>query len=255
MPSFDLHGKTILLTGAARGLGRELATLLDQKGCSLCLVDRDAEALALVADQLTCPHQVLVCDLGSQAERTRLIQTVKQHARIDVLINCAGIGSHSRLEQLTVEEVESVLQVNALAPLELITALAPLQLVVNIGSVAGEMNLPSMSLYAASKSALHAFTRSIRLEGTRTLLAIFGPLRGTDFVSSIRHPHTGQPRWYRDLDLDAKVAAQAILDAISRGRDQIVLPRWYPLVFALSGLFLPFAKHLRPPPDPRNHPP
>ena len=234
-----LTGKTILITGAARGLGRQLALLLDDLGCSLVLVDIAADNLSALARELSNDPKIFACDLSNLQERKNLIQTVKPQTQIDILINCAGIGSHSKLSQLTVDEIERVMQVNTLAPLELIAGLSPLELVVNIGSVSGEMNLPSMSLYAASKTSVHAFTRSIQMEGARTLLVIFGPLRGTDFAQSIAHPHTGQPNWYRRLDLPVETAASLIVQAMQRGRSQLVAPWWYRVVFLLARIFSP----------------
>jgi short-subunit dehydrogenase len=231
----ELRNKTILITGAAHGLGRELADLLNTEKCRLLLVDRDAISSAKFENA-----QTLICDLSDLLQRKRLIQEV--NGKTDILINCAGIGSHSALSQLSVDEIERVLQVNTLAPLELIAGLSPLELVVNIGSVAGEMSLPSMSLYAASKASVHAFTRSIAFEGTKTLLVILGPLRGTDFTQSIQHPRTGQPKWYRDLDLDAATAAREIVQAMQRGREQLVLPRWYRIVVIILRLAAPLIR-------------
>ncbi|MDD2921071.1 MAG: SDR family NAD(P)-dependent oxidoreductase [Anaerolineales bacterium] len=221
-----INGKSILITGAARGLGRELANLLDKEGCRLVLVDRENINLNNYRNAKS-----FFCDLGDFSERKRLIEETQKP---DILINCAGIGSHSQLSQLSVDEVERVMQVNTLAPLELIAGLSPLELVVNIGSVAGEMNLPSMSLYAASKTSIHAFTRAIQLEGARTLLVILGPLRGTDFAQSIAHPRAGQPKWYRDLDLDAEKAARLIVSGIKNGRRELIAPWWYRGVFILA---------------------
>jgi len=230
----EFENKTILITGAAHGLGRELALLLDKSGCSLLLIDQDARGLFHLARELANEPHIVSCDLSDLGERKKLIQSME---KIDILINCAGIGSHSRLSQLTLDEIERVIQVNTLAPMELISGLSPLELVVNIGSVVGEMNLPAISLYAASKASVHAFTRSIQLEGGRILLAILGPLRGTGFAQSIRHPRTDQPKWYRDLDLDVKVAAMEIIRAMRRGKNKIVLPRWYRIVFLVANLF------------------
>jgi short-subunit dehydrogenase len=229
----DLRNKRVLITGAAHGLGRELARLLDREGCLLTLVDCDVMSLPNT--------QSYVCDLGDLSRRKKLIEEM-QSEKIDVLINCAGIGSHSQLSQLTVDEIEHVMQVNTLAPLELIAELSPLELVVNIGSVAGEMNLPSMGLYAASKSPVHAFTRSIQLEGAQSLLAILGPLCGTDFAQSILHPRTGQPNWYRRLDLPVETAARLIVRAMKRGQSQLVAPGWYRIIFLLARIFHPLIR-------------
>jgi short-subunit dehydrogenase len=235
----ELHSKRILITGAARGLGRELALLLEKESCSLILVDRDEIPFANT--------QAHACDLSNPSQRKKLIEELHSE-KIDILINCAGIGSHSQLNQLTVDEIERVMQVNTLAPLELSAGFSPLELIVNIGSVAGEMNLPSMSLYAASKTSVHAFTRSIQLEGMQTLLVILGPLCGTDFTRSISHPRTGQPNWYRRLDLPVETAAKLIVQAMKRGQSQLVAPWWYRIIFLLARIFLPlfgmFAKRI-----------
>jgi short-subunit dehydrogenase len=230
----NLRNKRILITGAARGLGRELACLLDREGCSLILVDREMASLPNA--------QAYICDLGDLSQRKKLIKEMQASAKIDILINCAGLGSHSQLHQLTVDEIERIMQVNTLAPLELLAGLSPLELVVNIGSVAGEMSLPSMSLYAASKTSIHAFTRSIHLEGARTLLVILGPLRGTDFVQSIAYPRTGQPIWYRRLDLPVETAAGLIVQAMQRGQGQLVAPKWYRIIFLLAWIFYPLIR-------------
>lgn len=245
----NLRGKTIVITGAARGLGRQLALRLDALGGLLFLIDRDTDGLSTLAGELIHDPEIFPCDLGDLRERKNLIQVIKSQAQIDILINCAGVGSHSPLPQLTGDEIERVMQVNTLAPLELIAGLSPLELVVNIGSVAGEMNLPSMSLYAASKTAVHAFTRAIQLEGVRTLLVILGPLRGTDFVQSIAHPRTGQPNWYRQLDLPVATATTRIVKAIKQEKRQLIAPWWYRIIFPLSRIFSPlvrmFSKPLR----------
>ncbi|GAB4415760.1 MAG: hypothetical protein Kow002_01080 [Anaerolineales bacterium] len=236
----NLIGKTVLLTGAAHGLGRELAHLLDREACCLYLIDRDAPGLDSVKAALTNPCETLVCDLSNSAQRRALAAEVE---KIDVLVNCAGVGSHSRLTQMTVDEVARVMQVNAQAPLELMVGLRP-TLTVNIGSVAGELQLPSIGLYVASKAAVHTFTQSVALEGARTLLVILGPLRGTDFVQSIMHPQTGQPGWYRRLDLPVETAGRLIVRAMKRGKSRLILPRWYPVIFFLAKLFSPVIKKL-----------
>jgi short-subunit dehydrogenase len=240
----NLRGVTAVLTGAAHGLGRELALLLDTEGCRLLLVDRDAAGLESLRGKLSFPAQTYPCDLGDAAQRRALIaRIVALDKRLDLLVNSAGVGSHSSLEQLTVDEVEHVLQVNTLAPLALIAGLrsqlAAGGCIVNIGSVVGELHLLLVGLYAASKAALHSFSRCVALEGVNCLLVILGPMRGTDFTRSIAHPRTVQPSWYRRLDVDVVTAARLIVQAVKRGRLQLAIPGWYSVVFVLSRLFAP----------------
>jgi short-subunit dehydrogenase len=89
----NLQHKRVLITGAARGLGRELANILDREGCSLVLIDRD---LAVIPGS-----QSYVCDLSDLSQRKKLIEEMRANTKIDILINCAGIGSHSLFSQLT----------------------------------------------------------------------------------------------------------------------------------------------------------
>jgi len=245
----NLQGKKILITGASRGLGKELALLLDWKSCSFYLVARSIPDLNSLKNTLKNPAKVFPCDLSDSAQRRKLIaDVIDSTKRLDVIINCAGIGSHSWLSQMTVDEVERVMQLNALAPLELIAGLRPLLpadgLIVNIGSAAGEMRLPSIGLYAASKAALHTFTYSVAFEGVQTLLVILGALRGTNFAQSITHPRTEQPNWYRRLDVSVELAGKKIVRAMEQGHNRIILPRWYPVVIVLSRFFAPVIKSL-----------
>jgi uncharacterized protein len=242
MSNIFLPGKLILITGAAHGLGRELAYILDRIGCSLLLLDRDSQGLSSFSNNLTRQHEIIVCNLNDIQEIRKTIESIKKDKKVDILINCAGIGSHSSIKALTIDEIQRVMQVNALAPIELTAGLSPLEFIVNIGSVAGEMNLPFMSLYSASKASLHAFSRSLQLEGIHTLLVIYGPLRGTDFVQSIEHPHTSQPKWYRKLDLDVELAAYKIVRAIEKRRNELVLPGWYRIIFIIFSLFMPLLR-------------
>jgi short-subunit dehydrogenase len=250
----NLNGKTVLLTGAAHGLGRALAVGLAAKGCTLLLVDHDPAGLQATRQVLNSPTaQALTCDLSAPDQRAALIAQVRaQTPRLEVIIHCAGIGSHSRLDQMTSDEVQQVLQVNTLAPLELTAGLLPLLPpgepagIVAIGSLAGVVTTPGMSLYSASKAALHAFSQAADAELAHrqhfSLLVILGAMRGTNFGQSIRHPAGGQPGWYRKLDVDAEQAAAKIIRAIERQRTRLVIPGWYGGVLALSTLFAPLTQ-------------
>ena len=250
----NLYGKTVLLTGASKGLGRVLASQLDAKGCRLLLVARDTARLDSLQQTLqTSGSRQFRCDLGDGNGRSRLVEQIFQtETRIDLMIHCAGIGSHSKLNQLAVEEIQAVLAVNTIAPLELTAALLPLLPssqpagIVMIGSVAGELALPGMSLYSASKAALHTISRAGSIElasqGHFSLLVVLGALRDTHFGESIRHPAQGQPGLYRRLDVYPEKAAAHIIRAIEQQRSFLVIPGWYRMLLALNRLLFPLTQ-------------
>jgi short-subunit dehydrogenase len=249
-----LNGKTAFITGASKGLGRDLALALDRRGCRLLLVARDRERLSELQAVLQTPgSQQYPADLCAAGDRASLAQTIlAQQTRIDLIIHCAGMGSHSALHKLSEEEINRVLQLNAIAPMVLTAELAPLLPqgesagVVCIGSVAGELITPGMSLYSASKHALHAFCRALEAElagqNHFALLVILGALRNTQFSESIRHPASGQPGWYRRLDVDCADAARQVVAAIEKERRQVIIPGWYRPLFALSRLLAPLTR-------------
>ena len=248
-----LEGKTALLTGASKGLGRDLAVKLDARKCRLLLVARDRELLENLQQNLSTPGSTFYpCDLADPEGRDQLVkQLLSSESRLDLIIHNAGIGSHSRLAQLTIEEVRLVLALNTLAPLELTAGLQTLMPpddkagLVFIGSVAGEVAIPGMSLYSVSKHALHAFgrTTAIELSGRDrfTLLVVLGALQGTQFADAIRHPQKNQPGWYRRLDVDSEVAARRIVQAIEEERSHLVIPGWYAPLLAFARFFAPLA--------------
>lgn len=250
----DLSGKTVLLTGASKGLGRELAVQLDAQGCRLLLAARDAGLLQNLLQGLrTTGSRIFPCDLSDSGGRSRLMNEIlTSESRLDLLIMNAAAGSHSRLDQLNSEEVSNVLQLNTMAPLELTARLLPLLPagepagIVFIGSLAGDLVLPGMSLYSASKAALHTFSRAADIElaaqGHFSLLVILGALSGTHFGDSIRHPNTGQPGWYRRLDVPVDQAAAQIIRAIEQEKSQLVIPAWYGVLLGLSRLFAPLTR-------------
>jgi len=250
----NLKGKTILLTGASRGLGRALAAALDAHGCRLLLVARSADKMdTLLSDLHTPGSRSFACDLTDPHARAHLIGAIENsETHLDLLILNAGIGSHSRLDQLTAAEVREVLQLNTVAPLELTAGLLHMLPhgdpagIVFIGSVAGDLAIPGMSLYSASKSALHTFSRAVNIELTAdnqfSLLVILGAIRGTDFGDNIRHPRSGQPAWYRRLDVDADQAASRIIKAIQQQKSQLVIPAWYGGLLMFSRLLTPLTR-------------
>jgi NAD(P)-dependent dehydrogenase (short-subunit alcohol dehydrogenase family) len=168
-----LRDRVVLITGAARGLGRELAAAFATQGCRLALADVDAAGLAEVRAALGLPATSLLTeavDLAVTDACEPLVERVAEHfGRLDVLVNNAAIISRRPLEAVTAPDFELVLRVNLLAPFFLARAAMALMReqggggrIVNVASMAGRTGgVSDVAMYAASKGGLLAVTKSL----------------------------------------------------------------------------------------------
>ncbi|MDQ6963941.1 MAG: SDR family oxidoreductase [Mariprofundales bacterium] len=166
----EIRGKRVVLTGAAGGMGAKLAEVLAARGARLVLVDRDAEALARVAEGVEESH-VVVGDLstsdGCQEIARRALDCL---GGIDLLVNLAGLNSFRNYEDESVDAIERLIHVNLLAPMLLTHAFLPTMLaqssgrIVNIGSTFGSIGFAWFSAYSASKFGLRGFSEALRRE-------------------------------------------------------------------------------------------
>ena len=174
MNQLDLHNRTAIVTGGARGIGRAIAERMLASGAAVALWDQDAAALAATAHDLTShgtvsTHQVELTD--EAAVRAATASTLARHARIDILVNNAGItGGNAPTWDLPPAEWRRVLDVNLVGPYLACAAVLPGMVaqgygrVVNIASVAGKEGNPNASHYSASKAGLIALTKSLGKE-------------------------------------------------------------------------------------------
>jgi short-subunit dehydrogenase len=169
-----LKNKTVVITGASRGLGRHIAQQLAQAGCRLILLARNREQLASLQHALQqAGHEVdiIACDLGQTDSLKAAIETLLQHPRpIDILINNAGTGWYKEFLEHSPEEHDQIINTNFRAVVHLTQALLPGMLqqesghIVNIGSDLSQRPLAKMAVYVASKHALRGFSRSLLRE-------------------------------------------------------------------------------------------
>lgn len=169
-----LQDRTALITGASRGLGREIAGLFAARGARLALVARGEAALRAVAEELSETTEVLavVGDVGEEAERIAA-EALERFGRVDVLINNAsalGPSPLPPLEDLPWEALMRLFRINAVAPLHLTQLLLPQMkargegVVINVTSDAGTEAYPGWGGYGASKAALEHLTRVLAAE-------------------------------------------------------------------------------------------
>jgi NAD(P)-dependent dehydrogenase (short-subunit alcohol dehydrogenase family) len=165
-----LAGRTALVTGASRGIGRAIALRLAQLGARLRLVARDPVALAEVKQEivdLATVADVLPCDLSSTSEIAALASRIEAAGGCDILINAAGIGRiGAPLHQMPIEDFDAIVATNLRAPFLLMRAVVPGMIargggeIVNISSLAGQGPLANGAAYSASKWALNGLSYS-----------------------------------------------------------------------------------------------
>jgi NAD(P)-dependent dehydrogenase (short-subunit alcohol dehydrogenase family) len=171
MTVFSLQGRTALVTGASRGIGAGIAAALDRAGARVALAARNGVALAEVAARLANDPVVIESDLSDPEAPARLAaQAEAQLGRVDVLVNNAARGGRMLLRDVDAELIDGMYAVNVRAPLLLIAALAPGMAargtgsIISLSSVSGVVGTPHRNVYAATKGAIDAATRSLAIE-------------------------------------------------------------------------------------------
>jgi NAD(P)-dependent dehydrogenase (short-subunit alcohol dehydrogenase family) len=166
-----LTGRTALVTGASRGIGAATATALDRAGARVALVARSREGLTEIARGLEHQPIVLVADLSDASASASIArQSLDQLGAVDILVNNAAMAARLDTVDTDAALVDRMLAVNVRAPLLLIAALIPSMLqrgtgsIVNLSSVSGLVGTPRRAVYAASKGAIDAATRSLAIE-------------------------------------------------------------------------------------------
>ena len=163
-----------LVTGAGRGIGREIALALAREGCPVAVAARSSdqvEATAATVSSLGVPSMALVLDVTDERAVARGVAAiVARLGRVDVLVNNAGIAESAPFAKTDTALWERHLHVNATGPYLLARAVLPAMLerrwgrVINIASLAGLVGAPYVTAYTASKHALVGFTRALAAE-------------------------------------------------------------------------------------------
>ncbi|WP_150240214.1 SDR family NAD(P)-dependent oxidoreductase [Nocardiopsis quinghaiensis] len=181
------HPRTALVTGASSGIGEEYARRLAERGYSLVLVARRAEALEVLAEELHLSYgvgvQSLPADLGTDEGLSLVVERLSAdgsggEAPVDLLVNNAGRGEGGPFAEQDPAEIDSMLDLNVRAVLHLTRAVLPVQIarrrrgrtraglgVINLSSVAGEVvSNPGGSVYGASKKFVSLWSESVDAE-------------------------------------------------------------------------------------------
>jgi short-subunit dehydrogenase len=244
MDRFDFSQGTAIVTGAASGIGEQVAYALARRGSALALVDRDATRLERVAQEAGRitgqPPACYVTDLADDAATHALgASLAAAHPGARLLVNNAGVALGGTFEQVSEEEFDWLLMINLRAVITLTRALLPVlrarpgSHLVNVSSLFGLIAPAGQVAYATSKFAVRGFTEALRAElagdvgvtvvhpgGIRTRIA--ETARVAAAVSAAEEA-AGKGSFNRLLTYPPERAAAQLVDAVEHRRQRLLI--------------------------------
>lgn len=241
--NFDLRDAVVALTGAASGIGAELAVHLAGAGAHLALVDRDADGLEATRQHVGPDVQVSchVVDLGDRQAIAALPEAVAAaHGRVSMLISNAGVALVGPFDDYGENDFEWLMNINFWAGVRLTRAFipwlrqAPMAQIVYVSSVYGIIGVPGNVAYCASKFAIRGFAEALRQEikhtgigitivhpgGVNTNIARTAKIAaGTDPVVA----QEGVRQFQKMLRTQPASAATTIINGIQRRRQRVLI--------------------------------
>ena len=241
-----IAGKTVLLTGASRGIGAFIARALAREQATIVCVSRSQEGLDRVCDEVNALGSKgigIPFDISKVEELPILIEKINQIAgSVDILINNAGIEIYRAFQDYSTAEIQSVLSTNLLAAMELSRLVLPTMLrqesghIVNIASIAAKKGHPYDSIYSASKAGLFMWSDAVRQElaGTDVEFSIICPgyISGQGMLAD-----TGVPAPGLSGTSTPEAVANAVTRAIKQNKAEVIVNK-DPVTVAFTRLLL-----------------
>ena len=239
----------MLVTGASGEIGAACARILAGRGCSIVVSGRDADRLDAVAGETGA--KALIADFDRPgAARELAAEAEGVHGRIDVLLDCAGLGWRGPTAAMSADSVDRLIDVNLRAPLQLATALLPGMLARGRGhlgflaSIAGWTGVREEAVYSATKAALITFAESLRAEHARSGIGVSVVSPGAvDTGFFTRRGEAYHRRFPRPLP--AGNVAAAIVRGVEQDRPHQMLPRWLAVAPAVRTVAPPLFRTLQ----------
>jgi NAD(P)-dependent dehydrogenase (short-subunit alcohol dehydrogenase family) len=251
MARYEIDGKVVLITGAANGIGRDVARRLGSMGGKLALIDLDAEGVERAAGEIDGEAEPFVADVSERESIGAAITAARERfGGIDVAVANAGIsGTPQPSTLVSDEEFERVIRINLLGVWWTLSGVLPDVIerrgyLLGVASLAAAVPTPLIAAYGASKAGVHSIGRTLRFElahtGAKAGTAYFAEI-DTDMtriahkvpiiqrtLKSIPEPlHRVQP---------VEVASKAVVRGIERRSRRVCVPRWVNWTVSWNGL-------------------
>jgi NAD(P)-dependent dehydrogenase (short-subunit alcohol dehydrogenase family) len=251
--TWDLSGKTVFITGAARGIGAETARRVAASGANVALVGLEPEELERVAAQCGPNAAAFECDVTDWQALERAVEgSVERFGGIDVVMANAGIAPAGMVRSIDPNAFERTLEVNLMGVWRTVRSCLPQVIerkgyVLVTASLAAAIHGPGMAAYSAAKAGAEAFADSLRVEvkhlGVDVGVAYFAFI-DTDMVRGAdSHPAIGRIR--QDAlgpfgkTYPLSTVGKAVLEGIEQRRRWVVVPGWARALLVLRTAIAP----------------
>jgi NAD(P)-dependent dehydrogenase (short-subunit alcohol dehydrogenase family) len=254
----SVSGKIAFVTGGASGIGAALATKLVDEGAEVWIADRQMGPAQVLAQRLNSgggkAHSIELDVRSYPSFQQAVAKAVQQSGRIDYLFNNAGIGVGGEIDSYTLDDWNDVIDVNLRGVVHGIQAVYPIMIrqhsghIVNTASMAGLITTSGQGAYTATKHAVVALSKTLRLQAERhgVQVSVFCPgvirtpiLTGGQYG---RNKMTGISDeellkiWERSRPMAPEMFAERALRAVLRGDAIIVVPAWWKAFWYLERL-------------------
>lgn len=216
--NLDFTGKTALVTGATRGIGKAIADTLWASGATVYLTGTKQEIIDRLNEEIEIAgierKHYLCVDLGNEYSLKKFLMQLSEIYRIDICVNNAGINIVRDFCDVSYEEFIKVQQVNVFGPRLTLNVVVPKMKtnnygrIVNIASIWSVINRPGRSSYGISKNAIHGMTKALSIELAQYNIMVNSISPGFTMTELTKNTNTKEQL----VELAGKVAARRLAD-------------------------------------------
>ena len=231
----NFENKVVVITGASSGIGEAAAEKFAKKGANLVLVARRKEKLEQVEknlSQYSVKTLICVCDVSDKEQvKQKSEKVIDTFSKIDILVNNAGFVIYGKIEELSIEDIESQMETNYFGTIYCTKSFLPHFLkqnsghIVNVASVGGSFGVPGIASYCATKFAMLGFSEGLHheLHDTNVGVTVVSPIMVR--TSLFDHPSFKNfTKHATGMSLSSETVANAIIKASNSSRLEIVVP-------------------------------